>query len=45
MEDFIDRKLRGTRKEWIFNKVTFLWGTDGVYPVDYLVSADQLIPD
>lgn len=45
MEGFVGRKSRGTREEWIVSKVTIKWGTDEVYPVEYLISADQVIPD
>ena len=35
-----------TSDEWIVSgKVTFLWGTAGVYEVDYFTTADQTIAD
>ena len=35
-----------TSDEWIVSgKVTFLWGTAGVYEVDYFTTVDQTIAD
>ena len=42
----IDFSKEITSDEWIVSgKVTFLWGTAGVYEVDYLNTADQTIAD
>ena len=42
----IDFSKEITSDEWIVSgKVTFLWGTAGVYEVDYFTTADQTIAD
>ena len=51
MKDFYRQKGAGTTKlykakKWVGYKVTFLYkGMTGVYQADYLISADQEIPD
>lgn len=50
MKDMYMQKGAGhesyTSKKWICcGKVTFLQGRAGVYPANYLTSADEMIPD